>query len=213
MKKLRVLLPLMVLLASFFSSNAQYNSGYMARTSIAINSGDIAGLKGVTEVNIVYDYSNMGVGAYRNENDYLKKKEDDMKKDPEKFDKFKQGWFNSRKDRYEPKFEEMFNKVGEKTGMHGKNYGTSAPVTLKVETVFTEPGYNIGISKMPSFIDLECTFYDQNGKEIVRYFVKNSIGSQAMGFDYDMGSRLVESYAKASKMLMKDVTKRLKKLK
>lgn len=213
MKNLRLLLAAFVLMAAFSNSRAQSRS---VRPMIAINSGDIAGLKGVTNVNIIYDYSKMAVGSYRNEVDYLKKKEDDYKKDKKdagKYEKFKTSWFNSRKERYEPKFEEMFNKTGAKIGLIGKNYATTAPITLKIETVFTELGYNIGISKMPAYIDLECTFLDKDGKEIVRYFVKNAVGSSAMGFDYDAGSRLVESYAKAAKMLVKDVTKKLKKLK
>jgi len=219
MKRLK--LHLFFALASSVSiTHAQYGYGGFGtgggggpRPIIAINGGNVAGLKGVTTVNIIYDYSKLGVGAFRNEQDYLKKKEEDYKKDPAKFEKFKNGWFNARKERFEPRFEEMFNKVGSKIGMTGKNYATDGVVTLKIETLFIEPGYNIGISKMPSFIDLECTFLDKNGKEIVRYIVKNATGQQAMGFDYDTGSRLVESYAKACKMLMKDVTKRLKKIK
>jgi hypothetical protein len=197
-------------------SRAQYGYGGMGgsvRPMVAINSGDVAGLKGVTNVNIVYDYSKTGVGAFRNEGDYLKKKEDDFKKDPGKFDKFKASWYNSRKERFEPKFLEMFNKMGEKSGMRATNYSSDAPVTLKIETVFIEPGMNIGIARQPAYIDIECTFMDKNGKEIVKYFIKNSVGASAMGFDYDAGSRLVESYAKGAKMLMKDVNKKLKKLK
>lgn len=214
MKKLKHVLSAFALFLSCSVSFAQYgSSGGSVRPMVALNSGDVAGLKGVTKMNIIYDYSKMSVGSFRNEQDYLNKKADDYKKDPAKFDKFKQGWFGARKDRFEPKFEEMFNKMGEKTGVVGKNYATDAPVTLKIETVFTEPGYNMGFSKMPAYIDLECTFYDKDNKEIARYFVKNAIGSQAMGFDFDAGSRLVESYAKAAKMLMKDVNKRLKKLK
>lgn len=212
MKNLKFLLAVIMLTAITSVSSAQYYGGG-ARTAIAINSGDVAGLKGVTAVNIIYDYSKMGVGGFKNEVDYLKKKEDDYKKDPQKFEKFKKGWFGARKERYEPRFQELFNKVGAKVGMTGTNYATNGPVTLKVETVFTEPGYNVGVSKMPSFVDFECTFLDKDGKEIVRYYIKNSVGSQAMGFDFDAGSRLTESYAKAAKLLMKDVTKRLKKIK
>ncbi len=219
MKKIHLFLTTALFLVTLLSVKAQYgyggsSMGGSVRPMVAINSGDIAGLKGVTSVNIIYDYSKMGVGSYRNEQDYINKKvEEYNKKDPQKAEKFKQSWVNSRKDRFEPKFEEMFNKMGLKSGIVGKNYANDAPVTLKVETVFTEPGYHIGISKMPSYIDLECTFLDKNGKEIVRYFIKNAVGSQAMGFDFDAGSRLVESYAKAAKMLMKDVNKKLKKLK
>jgi hypothetical protein len=212
-------LPLIVffcLIAAGFT-RAQYYGGYSTgavRPMIAVQSGDIAGLKGKQSVRIIYDYSSMSVGAFRNEQDFINKKvEEYNKKDPEKGEKFKQSWYNSRKERYEPKFEELFNKTIEKTGMIGKNDGPPADVTLTVKTAMTEPGFNVGIARMPAYIDVECTFADKEGKEIVRYFVKNATGAQAMGFDYDAGSRLTESYAKAAKMLAKDVTKRLKKIK
>lgn len=209
MKKLK---PLFSILALVLAFSVQMTA--QVRPMVKINSGDVAGLKGVTKVNIVYDYSKVGVGSFRNETDYLAKKKEEMsKKDPAKYEKFEQSWYNSRKERFEPKFEEMFNKMAAKIGMTGKNNGTDADVTLKVETVFIEPGYNIGISKMPAYIDLECTFVDKSGKEIVRYFIKNAVGAQAMGYDFDAGSRIVESYAKGAKMLMKDVNKRVKKLK
>lgn len=211
MKRLKLSLVLFTLL---ICSVSRAQMGGSVRPMVAINSGDVAGLKGVSRVNIVYDYSKMGVGAFRTEADYLKKKEEDLsKKDPAKFQKFKDSWFNSRKERYEPKFLAMFNKMAEKIGMTGTNYTTDAPVTLKVETVFTEMGMNIGIAKQPAYIDLECTFMTQSGTEIVKYYVKNAVGASAMGYDFDAGSRLVESYAKAAKMLMKDVNKRVKKLK
>jgi len=220
MKNLKYLLSVLILLIAISYSKAQYGGygyggggGRSVRPMISVNSGNIAGLKSINNVNIVYDYSKVAVGSFRNEVDYLKKKEDDYKKDPEKYNRFKDSWFRSRVERFEPKFEEMFNKMGKKSGISGKNSSSDAPVTLRVETVFVEPGYNIGISRMPAYIDLECTFLDKDGNEIIRYFIKNAVGASAMGFDYDAGSRLVESYAKGCKMLMKDVTKRLSKLK
>lgn len=210
MKHLKSLLTIFILLGAISVHYAQY--GY-TRPMVAINSGNIADLKGISQVNILYDYSTMSVGAFKNEADYLKKKQEDYKNDPAKFEKFKHGWVSDRKARFEPKFEELFNKVGAKSGITGKNYASDAPITLKVQVLFTEPGYNVGISKMPAFVDFECTFVDKEGKELVRYLIKNAMGSQAMGMDFDTGSRLTESYAKGAKMLMKDVTKRLKKLK
>jgi len=205
-----------VVLSTFATNfNAQYYGGGISpgNTQITLETGDVAGLKGLHKFNIKYDYSKMGVGSFRNETEYLAKKQADYKDEPEKFEKFKQSWFETREKRYEPKFEEMFNKMGEGIEFVGTNYATDGEVTILVETVFTEPGYHVGVVKRPASIDLVCTFTNQSGKEIVRYFIKNAIGSSAMGFDYDAGSRLVESYAKGCKVLMKDITKRLKKVK
>ena len=199
MKKMKFLLAAFILIAGF--SHAQ----------VRLESGDLSKLKGVTSVNIIYDYSNMGVGAFNTEQEYLDKKQDDNKKEPAKFEKFKQGWFGARKERYEPKFEELFNKIGEKSGIYGKNNATDGPVTLKVITVYTEPGFNVGVVRKSASVNFECIFLDKNGKEFARYSIRNVAGGQAMGYDFDAGSRIAESYAKAAKMLMKDVNKRLKK--
>lgn len=199
--------------ALILSTSTGYAQYVGPSTRITLVSGNIASLKGVTNINIVYDYANLAVGTFSVEADYLKKKQEDYKKNPEKFEKFKQGWYNSRKERFEPKFEAMFNKIGAKIGMTAENGSTVSDITLKIHTMFIEPGYHIVISKMPAYVDMECVFLTKEGKEILRYFIKNSVGSQAFDADYDTGSRIVESYAKAAKMLMKDITKRLKKLK
>ncbi|PBQ31168.1 hypothetical protein CNR22_05110 [Sphingobacteriaceae bacterium] len=202
MKKLKLALSAFILLASFVTSQAQ----------VRLESGDLAPLKGVTKVNIVYDYSKMAVGGYATEQEYINKKMDDYKKEPEKQTKWKDGWFGARKARYEPKFEELFNSVGSKTGIMGVNNATDGPVTLKVETTFTEPGFNAGVVRKSASLDFKCTF-SKDGKDFATYTIRNVPGGTAMGYDFDAGSRIAESYAKAAKMLMKDVNKRLKKIK
>ncbi|HRB40448.1 MAG TPA: hypothetical protein PKX86_07055, partial [Bacteroidia bacterium] len=41
---------------------------------IKILDGSLAGLKGETKLNVVYDYSNMGVGSFAKEEEYVAKK-------------------------------------------------------------------------------------------------------------------------------------------
>lgn len=200
-------------------ARAQYPMGsssaaYGPTPMVALNSGDITSLNDVKKVNIIYDYSAFGVGAFRKEEDYLNKKKEDLEKKGkvEDFEKFKAGWVNARKERYEPKFEALFNKNGiDDIDMAGTNYATTNDYTLIVRTIFIEPGMNIGIMKKPSYIDLELAFQDKEGKDLCVFYAKNMIGEQAMGFDYDMGSRLVESYAKSAKMLVGAIRKERKK--
>ncbi len=179
----------------------------------ALNSGDISSISNVKKVNIIYDYSEVGVGAFRNEEDYINKKyEEYAKKDKEKAEKFKSGWYSARKDKFEPLFETMFNKTAEKKiSMTGENYSTKNDYTLLIKTTFVEPGMNIGIMKKPAYIDVECIFKDKEGKELCAFYIKNAIGQQAAGFDYDVSSRLRESYAKSAKMLVGIIKKERKK--
>ncbi len=190
-----------------FLSNAQ------VAPMTALNSGEISSLAEVKKVNIVYDYSDLGVGAFRKEQDYIDKRYKELEeKEKGRGDKFKESWINDRKKSFEPHFEELFKKYAEKDiNMTGTNYSTDNEYTLVVHTVFIEPGVNIGIYRKPAYIDLECTFQDKTGKALCVFFVKNAVGAQAMGFDYDVTSRLVESYGKAAKMLVGGVAKERKK--
>lgn len=197
-------------IAVLLVGTTQAQMGAMA----ALNSGSIESLDQVTRVNIVYDYSEVSVGAYRQEQDYLDKKckEITEKKGAAECERFKKGWFDARKQSFEPMFEELFRKYApEDIGMDGNNYDTKNPYTLLVKTVAVEPGFNVGMARRPAFIDLECTFKDKNGKELCTFFIKNAYGAQVMGMDYDVSSRLKESYAKAAKMLVGCIAKERKK--
>src|SRR5688572_24188531 len=96
MKNFRVIAACAALL-SFGQASGQFyphHSGPITvnklQPNITLNSGQIAALKGVTKVNIIYDYSNMSVGEFRNEQDYINKKTEEYnKKDPAKAEKFK----------------------------------------------------------------------------------------------------------------------------
>lgn len=194
-------------------AKAQMGGGF-ASAMTALQSGDVKNLDGVTQVNIVYDYTSMSVGAFRTEADYIAKKvkEYQDKGDNDKAENFKKSWEKGKTETYPSHFIELFNKYGEKDlNMTGTNNGTSAAYTLTVKTTFIEPGYNIGISKKPAFIDVEFIFTDKSGKELARYYSKNAVGSQAMGFDYDVSSRVSESYAKVAKMLVGAIKKDRKK--
>ncbi len=212
----------LLLFVGFFTTSiglfAQMYGGYGAMyggasAMAALNSGEISSLDNVAAVNITYDYSETGVGAFKKESDYLNKRSKEMnEKKPGSGDKMRTNWEEGKKQKYEPKFQELFNKTGAKSiKMTGTNYATTADITLIVKTTFMEPGINIGIYKKPAYVDMECIFRDKAGKDLVTFFIKNSIGSQIMGFDYDVSSRLVESYAKAAKMLVNVIAKERKK--
>ena len=212
MKKARILvLGLSILFGT--SVKAQWG-GSVAAPMAALNSGDISSLDNVKTVQIVYDYTDLGVGAFRKEEDYIKKRSEELeKKEKGSSEKFKKDWVDARGRRYEPKFEELFNKEGEEINMQGSSKPNGSEYTLTVHTIFIEPGMNIGISKKPAYVDLECTFKDKSGKELCVFYIKNAVGSNMTGMDYAVEARVVESYAKAGKMLAQAIAKERKKAK
>jgi hypothetical protein len=173
---------------------------------IKVESGKIGTLEGVTKMKIEYDYSNLSVGKYDVEDEYIADKVADMNKDEAGTgDKWKEAWFNDRPERYEPKFEELFAEYAE--GIEaGKEM--DAEVTMHVHTTFIEPGFNVGVARKPASINLEVTFL-KGGENLVMISILGAPGSGAAGFDFDAGYRISEAYAKAAKELGKFLTKSL----
>jgi hypothetical protein len=188
MKMIRICLALVVILVSASVSGQK----------IKVTSGNMNALAGLTQLRIEYDYSNLGVGKYDVEQDYINDKVAEMnKKEAGTGDTWKESWFNDRPARYEPKFEELFTKYAPfiESGQE-----VDANVTMKVHTTFIEPGFNVGVARKPAYINLEISF--MSGNEIlVQMDILNSPGSGGAGFDFDTGWRISEAYAKAAKSL------------
>jgi len=82
---------------------------------IKVTKGVLAFLKGQTELLLEYDYSNMAVGKFDNEEDYIAKKTAEYN-DTEagKGDQWAENWVNDRNARLHPKIEEIANRYTEK---------------------------------------------------------------------------------------------------
>lgn len=174
--------------------------------------GNLNFLKSIKELNIKYDYSNMGVGKFDKEEDYVSSKvEEYNEKEAGKGDKWKESWEGSRERVYQPKFEELFTKNISKSGIEAGANMASAKYTLIVKTVFTEPGFNVGVVKKPAAVSFEYIFVETETEKVVaKYAQANVPGAQAMGYDFDTSTRISESYAKAGKMLGGFLMKNLK---
>jgi hypothetical protein len=171
-------------------------------------SGNLADLKGVDKIKIVFDYSDLAVGDFKNENDYIAKKMADAEKDkPGTGETWKSKWFSDRPERYEPKFMELFSKYTESI-KSGKD--VESDVVMNVHCTFIEPGYNIGISRKPAAIDFTVR-YKKGETEIAVVTIAKAPGSGAMGYDFDAGFRISEGFAKAGKELGALVGKAIKK--
>ena len=176
-------------------------AGYAQR--ISQKSGSVSALNGQTTLNVEYDYSNFGVGKFENEADFVNKKVEEYNaKEAGKGDKWKDGWISAREDRYEPKFEELFNKGAEKLGLQVVNGKKDAKYTLIVRTIFVEPGFNIGVMKKPAYVNFEFDIVETAGRsKVSEQTLSNVPGTQYAGYDFDIGSRVAESYAKAVKVI------------
>lgn len=174
---------------------------------IKVESGDVKAMKGVTELKIEYDYSDMSVGKFEVEEDYINKRVAELNEEEAGTgDSWKVKWFEDRPERFEPKFEELFSKYA---SFITSGQDVEADVVMKVHTTFTEPGWNAGVMRRSAFLNFEVTF-TKAGEELAVITLEKCPGSDAMGFDFDTGYRISEGYAKAGKSLGKYLTKQVK---
>ena len=201
MKAIRVGLALAAIVCSAATVNAQ---------KVRLTDGNIDALNGVKKVNVQFDYSKMGVGKFETEEEYIaKKKEDYNKKEQGKGEELAKSWKADRKNRFEPQFKELFAKYCEKFQL---GEYPSEKYTLIFKTTYTEPGYNIYISRKYAEVDGEAWIVETANPSnvIAKISVQNCPGRTYGGNDYDTGERIQESYAVAGKGLGKFLDKELK---
>lgn len=167
---------------------------------IKLIDGDPSVLKNEKNINIEFTYTNMSVGKFEDEKDYIDKKKTEYNdKEAGRGDKWEKSWITDRKFVFEPKFIELFEKNTDMT------VTPSAKYTLIFHTTRTEPGYNIYISKKNAEINAEVTIVETaNRKKVIAVIsIKNAPGRTFSGNDFATGERIAECYAVAGKKLGK----------
>jgi hypothetical protein len=176
---------------------------------IKLIEGDLKPLKGLAGIKTAFTYDNMIVGKELTEKEYIAEKKVKLDaKESGRGDKWEQAWINDRKERFEPQFRELFSKHSGISTVDDKS-----PYTLIFKTTRTEPGWNVGVMRVPAYIDGEAWIVDSSdpGKVIARIMISRSPGRDVMGYDFETGARLQEAYAKAGKELGGFIKSRSKK--
>ena len=169
--------------------------------------GDLEFLKSENKIALEYKYDKMGVGKFKNGDEYMAKKTSEYnEKEAGKGDKWALSWVDDRSERYEPNFEELLNQNCKLINFDQNN---KSNYTMIVETTFTEPGYNIGVMSKVASINLKITFVDKAGRKLAIMTIEKVPGRDALGFDYDTGVRIEEAYAKAGKSVGKFIDKKI----
>lgn len=180
---------------------------------VKLAEGDLAFLKGETELNVVYDFSSLQVGDFPSEKSYKDKKIKELnEKEAGRGDKWAESWERDKEVRFPEKFEELLEKGLSGRKIHAGRNNENAKYSLIVRTKFIEPGFNVGVASRPAGVSYEYVFVDKNDetKVLARLTQEKVPGAQAMGMDYDTGTRISESYAKGGKMLAAFIVKNLK---
>ena len=186
---------------------------FMFAQKAKISEGNFKNLKGITEFNLEFDYTDVQIPKYDSEEEFLKDKMAKRdEKEPGTGEEFKEDWFDDREEQYEPKFIESFNKRFDEGEVKiGQNLD-AAEYTMKIHTTGLYAGYNVGISRKNAWINSVITVYknDNPDKAILKVTYTKAEGGGAMGYDYDSGYRISECYAKLAKAFAKTILKKAK---
>lgn len=177
---------------------------------LKINEGDFKNLKGINTYSVVFDYTDVQIPKFENEEAFLKDKMD--KREEKKAgdgERFKKEWFSDRPDRYHPKFIESFNKRFENGELSVTE--DAADYTMEIHTTKIYPGYNVGIVRHNAEIDATFTIYKTGEKDNVLFSgsYQDVQGNGAMGYDYNSGYRISECYAKLAKNIAQEFDKKV----
>ena len=184
--------------------SALFIAGGIQAQHIRLMEGNLAPLRSESAIVIQFSYDNMRVGKYDREDDFINdRKQEYNRKEPGRGDNWAKSWVGDRKNRFEPKFIELFEKHS------GLSSAPKAKYTMIFRTTFTEPGFNIGIAKKNAEIDAEAWIVETANPSnvIAKISLHNAPGRTYMGNDYDTGERISESYAVAGKNLGKFMKK------
>lgn len=192
---------ILVLVLLFFTSLA-------FSQKVKVTQGDFKNLKGITQYNLVFDYSNLSIPKYKSEEEFLEEKMSKRdEKEEGKGENFKESWFNDRPNRYEPKFIESFNKRFDNGELKVDRDLKGAEYTMQVHTTMLYAGYNVGVMRQNSKLEATISVYKSADPSQIIFSAEYTKieGAGAMGYDYDSGYRISEAYAKLAKSLAADI--------
>ncbi|HEX9980529.1 MAG TPA: hypothetical protein VGB50_08180 [Flavobacterium sp.] len=163
-------------------------------------------LKGISEYNMVFDYSGMTVLGFDSEEAFLKEKLEKRKEKEGKAEEFEKNWYEDRANKYEPKFIEYFNNRFE-DGKIKATRNPSAKYTMTVKTVWIYPGYNVGVGDEPAKINAIITVSETANPQQVLLTMEfpKSVGLEQGQFDFDQGYRIAGAYEKLAKNMVMQI--------
>jgi hypothetical protein len=175
-----------------------------------VTKGDWSDLKGITEYNLIFDYSDLEIPKYDSEEAFL---EDKMakrdEKEPGTGEAFKASWFSDREEYYEPRFIETFNdRYKDGLVKVDRDLG-SAEYTMKIHTTFIYPGYNVGVVRKNSKIEVTLSVYKNDAPDDVIFSVDYTKieGQGNGGYDFNSGQRIADAYIIFARALVKHMYK------
>ncbi len=167
-------------------------------------------MQGTDKILVKFDYSAVRVGKFATEAEYIENRMAEIdEKEPGKGDEWRVKWEEQKDSVFEHQFIKLMNDQTGKKGVFAGTDFNDAPLTMMVHVTFIEPGWNIGISRRNAEVSMTIEIYktgDMNNPLVV-YEMNRLQGVGAMGFDFDAGYRIGQSFARGGRDLGKFLVK------
>jgi hypothetical protein len=193
MKKLLVVLGLTFAFGSFAQK-------------IKVESGSYDFLKGVKELNVEFDYSDLKMLKENlSESEYIENRKNELnEKNAGEGDSWVKKWEAAKDNIWQPKFLELVNDVvsNKVDGFKAAEDLSSAKYTLIVEVKWIYPGWDVYVSKQPAKLTTVLKFVETDNRENVLLELNSTDapGTQ-YGPQFSNETRVGESFAKTGKTL------------
>ena len=207
MKKYGLLIIYALFIPTIGISQSVKNVVEVPKQEIEIISGNPKYFNKVDSYYIQFDYTDLKIGGYENEEAYIAYMREDAELRRKSPDEWEQKWFNDRATVFEPKFLELFHKyAGAKIKLESK--GSDQKFILQFHTQFIEIGFNRNFKESPTYINVIVTISDTTSKEEPLIIsMKYVIGREVMSSYSANFRRIEEAYGKCGKELAKYMRK------
>jgi hypothetical protein len=189
------------------------STSFVFSQKVNVTKGDWSNLKGISEYTLVFDYSDLEIPKYDSEEAFL---DDKMakrdEKEPGTGEAFKESWFSDRENYYEPRFIETFNERYKDGLVKVDRDLGSAEYTMKIHTTLIYPGYNVGVVRQNSKIEVTVSVFKNDNPDNILFsaeFTKVE-GAGNAGYDFNSGQRIADAYIIFARSLEKNMYKNLK---
>ena len=172
-----------------------------------IQSGSLISLKGITQFNTTFDYSEIKIHGYQTEEEYLLDKMKKRENVAGKAEKFREDWFAYRTQLYEPAFINYFNKSFKK-GKISAGVLPEAKYTMNIKTLWVYPGYNAGTAIEPAKITALITVKETLNPDNVLVAI---LFEKSIGLEHELGNTLGDRISWAYEKLAKNLSMQLKR--
>lgn len=190
-------------------------SSIVTAQDMKVEKGDFGFLKGQTEINVVFDYTQLTLlKENKNEEQYVAERTKELnEKNKGVGDIWKKKWKSSKELIWNPKFLELVNMVlsKKKIDLNFQEDLPTAKYTLIVTPVWIYPGWDIAMMKQPAKVSTKLMFVETNNRSnVLLEITTDKAPGDQWGSNFSNETRIGEGFAKTGKSLAGMIIKKMK---